>query len=1205
MSLRFVTGSSGAGKSHMVYQELIRESCAHPDRQFLVIVPEQFTMQTQKEIVEMHPRHGTLNLDVLSFNRLAWRVFEEVGGNTLPVLEETGKSLIVQRAAAGVQKELKVLGRTLSRQGSVRQMKSLVSELLQYRVRPEDLEDWIEAQQGRPRLALKLEDIRQVYQAFLDYLEKNYLTAEEIPEILCRVIGESELIKNSVIVLDGFTGFTPVQHQVVRELLVLADRVTVVVTLDPAEPPFGRCGMQNLFYMSREMIRKCTELAKDTHTEIEPVVTVRAGEHSRFAGKDQLRRLEAQLFRYGKRKPAAALQEMKDHTVSEKSCSQNAAPLEQDEVQRRDELPNSNSSHPASALAGADSGEICITEAATPAAEMRIVASRILRMVREEGYRYRDFAVVTGDLATYGREAVNSFDNAGIPCFLDQKQAVMGNLLVEFIRSAIDMEVQNYSYDSVFRFLRTDLTSFTMEEVDELENYCLALGIRSRRQYEETWIRTPENGDPEKLLYWNELRQRFVDETAAFHEGMHERGAAALQRTEVLYAFLVKEELQHAMEDIADAFESGTGRRADPSAAREYRQIYPAVMDMLNKLAEVLGREKMKLSDYQDILDAGFLETSVGLIPPGEDQVMVGDIERTRLKKIRVLFFVGINEGVIPKPVSAKGILSEIDREILQRSDAQLAPTAREEMYRQRFYLYFAMTKPSDRLFLSYSRADRDGTARMPAYLIGVIGKLFPELSVHMQEEDSLTSRLETPAGRMDFMLGELQGILDRLPSAAFPAVARFLLHHPEGRDELLRLLSAARTCHEDGGIGPELARRLYGDVLAGSVTRLEDFAGCAFRHFLDYGLRLSERPEYAFTPADFGTVMHAALERFSRTLKKEKLDWASLEEEDRVRLSDQALEDVVHDYGNTILHSTERNVHMIGRIREMLRTTTWALGEQLRRGDFRPSDFEFAFTDGLNSVSFSLPGGTGLRLHGRIDRLDVCEADGVRYVKVIDYKTGGTTLDMRQLYYGLQLQLVLYMNAALENEQKTHPGLGAEPAGIFYYHIDDPMVKPVEEAGRQEEVLKALKPDGLCRSEREILQLLDRTLDDGVTSSVIPAGFKKDGSLNQHTKAGDKELFAGMQAFASQKTGELGSRIMAGETAASPYQEQDQTACTWCPYLGVCGFDQKIPGFAYRRTDLKSDEEILAEIRHAGETDGSETSDDGKGGAYGSQLDK
>ena len=332
----------------------------------------------------------------------------------------------------------------------------------------------------------------------------------------------------------------------------------------------------------------------------------------------------------------------------------------------------------------------------------------------------------------------------------------MTNQLVEFIRSVMDMMIRNYSYESVFRYLRSGLSDVTPEETDQLENYVLAAGIRGHKMYRETFVRRPKLDREDRMLRYNELREKFLQETEELHEGLHERMGTARRKSEALYRFLVKTRCQEKIKAEQEQFKAGK----DLLSEREYSQIWAYVMGLLDKIVEVLGDEPMKLEDFRDVLESGFQEGRVGLIPPGEDQVTVGDIRRTRLGRIRVLFFVGVNEGIIPQPLAAGGVLSETDREELQKKNIELSPTAREEIYQQRFYLYLSMTKPQDLLYLSFSRTSGGGKPQMPSYLIGVVKKMFPDLEIRNLDADHPAGeRLETPEGRKSLLFEGLSGM--------------------------------------------------------------------------------------------------------------------------------------------------------------------------------------------------------------------------------------------------------------------------------------------------------------------------------------------------------------------------------------------------------------------------------------------------------------
>ena len=610
MSLQFIMGNSGAGKSRYAYEKILAEAARHPEKNYLIVVPEQFTMQTQKELVSLHPAGGILNIDILSFQRLAYRIFEETGGSLYPVLEETGKSLVVKRVAQEKKKELTILGSTLKRTGAVSQMKSLISELKQYQIAPSELDAWAEETGEKKLLAAKLKDTGVIYRAFEEYLENRYVTAEDVLEVLAGKLEESALIKNSEVLVDGFTGFTPVQIGVLGKLFRLCAKVYVTIIMDEREDPYKKAIPHQLFAMSRQLVQQLMKAADEAGCPVEPEIWVRRSGHGRFQPGSTMDQLEQRLFRYGKR-----------------GFSGNG-------IEKRPESgTEAKTGNPAAGYEAKQQG-IYISVAPNPRAELEETVRLIRRMVREDGMRYQDFAVLTGDLSIYGTYAREIFEKCGVPYFVDEKHSVLMNPFVEFLRAAIEMVVQSFSYESVFRYLRCGLSSLNREETDAMENYVLALGIRGLKAYAETWTRGYRSIKPDEVPQRNLLREKFYAEVQPFAEEMKKKDATVRERTEALYALVVQNQIQEKLEERRCQFE----QQGQEAFAKEYSQIYGIVMELLDKIVEVLGDEKMTLAEYQEILEAGFAEASVGIIPPTADQVLIGDNERSRLKDIRVLF---------------------------------------------------------------------------------------------------------------------------------------------------------------------------------------------------------------------------------------------------------------------------------------------------------------------------------------------------------------------------------------------------------------------------------------------------------------------------------------------------------------------------------------------------------------------------------------
>ncbi len=1128
MSLQFIFGNSGAGKSYTLFRSVIEDSIRHPDQSYLVIVPEQFTMQTQKELVRLHPDGGILNIDILSFQRLAYRVFEETGTRVGKVLEETGKNLVLRKIAQERKGELKVLGGNLKKMGYISEIKSLISELTQYAVTEEALADFREKSKEKPHLYYKLCDVQVLYKAFHAYLADQYITAEELLEVLCRVAERSQMIRESVIVLDGFTGFTPIQNMLMQKLMLYAKKVMVTVTIDERENPYHVEGEHQLFYLSKKTVAGLKRLAQEVDVKEEEPVWVHPGEKSRFAAGGELQWLEQNLFRL-----------------------------------RWQRYPQ-------------NSGQISLHILKNPEEEVSWAAGRIRGLIREKNYHYRDFALITGDMESYSPVLERILADYEIPCFLDNKRSILKNPFVEFIRALLEIAEQDFSYESVFRYLRSGLSGMEPEEVDLLENYVLALGVRGAKRWEERFIRSYKGLTEEELEQIDSYRARVVEDLLPFVKIQRKKAVDVRIRTTALYELIAKKGIQGRLA----VFEERFRREHNQVLAKEYHQIYGILMDLLDKLVDLLGEEELTIREYTEILEAGFAEVRVGVIPPGVDQVMAGDMERTRLKDVKVLFFLGVNEGSVPKNMSRAGLLSDMEREQLRISGMELAPTAREQGYIQRFYLYLNLTKPSDQLYLSCTLLDSGGKALRPSYLMNVMKRLFPELELKQETVQRENGLPRTEREGVRLLIEGLKEYREGRGSAQFYELYRWYAKQERYEEKLTQLLDGAFSAHQDTKLGKAVAHALYGTVLENSVTRLEQYAACAYAHFLMYGLKLSEREQYEFAPVDMGNIFHETLEAFSKKLDASDYTWKTLPREVADEWVEECLASLTVDYGNTVLNSSARNSYMIRRMARILKRTVWALGEQIRKGMFTPENYEISFSgvSDLEAINIELSPEEQLKLRGRIDRVDTCEDAEHVYVKVIDYKSGTTSFQLLALYHGLQLQLVIYLNAAMELMKKEHPDKEVLPAGVLYYQIQDPVLDTDgEEADVTARVLEKLKPNGLINGDPEIIKRLDQSMPG--RSQVLPIAYNKDGSLRAGSPVASGEQFAALSRYVNRKIRKIGSEVLDGRMDVNPYELKGKTACDYCAYSGVCGLDSKTGGFHRRRLPIFGDDEIWKRI--------------------------
>ena len=1127
MSLRFYFGPSGSGKSHRIYEEIMQRAAQEPGRNFLIIVPDQFTMQTQKDLVMRSDRGGILNIDVLSFGRLSHRILEEVGTKEMPVLDDTGKSLVLQKIAADLKEQLPAMGSLLHKQGYIHEVKSAISEFMQYGISTQDMDKLIASAEKRGALAMKLRDLKTLYRGFQDYIRDHFITTEETLDVLRRSLVKSKILPDSVVVFDGFTGFTPIQNRLIQELMRVCEETIVTVTIGEEEDPYQMDGEQKLFHLSKKTVADLVKLAAEAEVTRGEDVFVKGGPN-RFTEAPALCYLEQNLFRY-QYEPYM-------------------------EKQR----------------------EIRMFEALSPREEVHQTALYIRKLIREEGLTYRDIAVVIGDLEGYASYVETEFGQLEIPCFIDRTRGIILNPMIEYIKSALQLYIKDFSYDTVFHFLRSGMVDISREEIDELENYVIRTGARGYRTYSRLFTRRTEEMQQgsgqedteraeETMERLNRIRQQFADTVEILHMAPW---AKAGEYVDHLYDFLEQNQVQQKLLNYQQQFE----QEGDLAKAREYAQIYRLVMDLLDQIYGLLGEEEISLQEFADILDAGFGEITVGTIPQNVDRIVVGDMERTRLKQVKVLFFLGVNDGNIPKNASKGGIISDMDREFLIESGTEMAPSPRQQMYIQRLYLYLNMTKPSERLYLSYAKVNSDGKGIRPSYLIDTVRKLFPQLAVEYPQN---RSRLEQIEGRQEgarYLAEELReyadGTLREEERQDFYLMYRAYEADPEGRD---RLTAAAFRRYKESGLSRIVARALYGRQLENSVSRLETYAACACRHFLQYGLSLQEREEFGFEVSDMGNVYHAVLENFAGKLAESGRTWWDFDENFATQAIKEAVEGYDATYGETVLYSSARNEYAITRMSRILTRTVLTLQQHLKQGSFQPDDYElsFRFAEDLDSIHVDLSEEEKMHLQGRIDRIDVSEDAEHVYVKVIDYKSGNKKFDLAALYYGLQLQLVVYMNAAMELESRKHPDKEIVPAALLYYHIDDPTIEtPVELTQEQinEEILTKLRMNGVVNSDPAVVERLDRFLQD--KSKVIPVEKKKDGSFSARSGILSREELQVVSAYVDTKIRQIGREILDGKIAANPYEKGNEEACTYCAYKKVCGFDGSIPGYEKRQLE-------------------------------------
>lgn len=1137
MSLSLIVGSSGSGKSTNIYSRIIQESMENKDKNYLVIVPEQYTMSTQRLLVSMHPNKCIMNIDVLSFNRLAYRVFEELGTAMQSVLDDTGKSLVIRKLVNNKLSDIKALRNNITRVSYITQIKSLISEMTQYNITPEKLQEMMSSPVMSESFRRKASDLLVIYQAFLDFIEGRYVTTESILSTLNEMLDSSEIVTGSTVVLDGFTGFTPIQYQLVEHMLRICDEVAVTITADENTALFEVKSEDDVFAMSSEFAVKLNQIAKRIGTEINEPVYI-SDENGWLSHNPALQFLERNIFR-------------------------------NDLQFEGEEAPES----------------IKLTSLRSPRDELKYLAITINKLVRN-GMRYKDIAVVAPNMENYRYLLPGIWSDYQIPFFIDAKTEILFHPMSEAIDSLFDIFDNDFRKEDVFRFLRTDLTALENDEIDFLENYIIATGIRGKKKYFHPFaIRSNQFKSDEDLIRVNEIRSKFIQPFIDFDNAVGKTDIVRNIAT-ALYKFLIYFDVEGKIKERGNLYQENN----NAIKAKEYSQIYPIIMDILDKMVNILDQETMKLDEFHDIYEAGLSAASIGVIPPANDSVILGDIERTRLSNIKVLFCLGASDDAIPKKVENGGILSQLEREQLLEQGFELAPSDRQKSFRQRFYLYLMLTKPNEQLYITMPRVDADGKSVNPSYLVEVFTKMFPQVSLVEIEEFDISDRLLSKSSAVNYLIELItQAMSEGLDGLSVEKQRTFkdLIEWVKSEDinTLDTILSGAFYQHVPESVEKDIMLAVNeafnsDETVSGSISRFELYNECAYKYFLTYILNLQEREKFELSSMDMGNFYHEAIQRYSDNLKADGKKWKDVSEAERDAYLNTAFNQTFESMQKVSTLEDFTQKYIVESMRETLRHTVEIITTQVSRGEFEPAFFEEKIKAEIrDSDNDELVA----NLKGKVDRIDLTDSDDIA-VRIIDYKSSGHKLDLDECLYGLSMQLPIYMSVVLDKLKEKYPNATLHPSAMLYYEMAN---KYVERTGNlaedAEERLKLSRMEGLLSSEETDLFANDSTvgIEDGQSqkSSIVPYGVKKSGDMDAYTNAVSLDGINTVLKYARHSAAETAKLIIDGDFECAPARLGNIDACKYCGFKSVCHFNENEEGFKARNLEKHGDKKTVIEL--------------------------
>lgn len=1129
MSIRIIYGRSGTGKTSYIFDEISKN--INNGRKKYIITPEQFSFSAEKELMvnvkKQQNSEAVISAEVLTFARMAYRVSSEVGKQNKVNLSAPGKAMLIYSILTNKKNTFKFLNKNSN---NIDMVLTQITELKKHGVSVQNLEELKNKTQNK-YLESKLEDIYNVYSQYENKLEKSYIDENDALSILYEQLDSTNMFDNTEIYIDEFVGFTKQEYKIIEKLLEKAYRVTVNITTNNLE--FNKNMANDIFYSNKETAQKLQNIAELVNCKKEKNICIE--EFKRFKN-EELRHLEQNLYSYPCKK-------------------------------YKNEVKNVN-----------------LFLANNQYSEIEEVAKNIIKLVKNEGYRYREIAVITKNIDVYSNLCKAIFNKYDIPVYIDEKRDLSQNVLVKYLIAILDVFSKNWSYDSVINYTKAGFLNIKKEEEYLLENYALKWDVKGSKWYKEDWnFKDSQEVGIEKIEQINILRRKITRPLLKLKEKLS-GNKTAKHISKNLYDFFIENEIDKILQTKIEELKN----EGKVNLAAEYETSWKIIMQVLDEIVLVFGNENITFENYMQILKIGLKQSKLGTIPMAQDQVTVGDVDRSRSHKIRATFIIGLNDGMFPSVNKAEGFLNDEDRKQIKENGVELAKGTLERIYEDNFNIYKAFTTAEEKIFISYSSSNMDGKGLRPSILIIRIKKIFENIS----EQSDIVNRkseLVTEENIFDELLVNLRNFRDgnEIDKIWFE-VYNIYSKNPKWASKLNEAIKALNYVSSSEKINVNNIEKLYGNKLKTSVSKLESYANCPFSYYLKYGLKLNDKEMLKVENVDTGTFMHDVIDTFFSVIEEKNLNIKEISEDEL----DEILTDIVDEKlklnKNYIFVSTAKYKVLIKRLQRVIKLSIKYIIQTIKQSQFEVfgHEVEFGGKGKYKPITINLENGKTAEIVGKIDRVDILKQPDGNYVRIIDYKSSIHNIDLNKVVGGLQLQLITYLNETCKVEDFI-------PAGVLYFSLLDKKYsadKMLSEDEIKEKIRQEFKMKGLILADVNIIKSMDTNIENEPKqiSKIIPAGLTKSGEINKMSSgsAVTKAQFEYLQKYTNKVIKEISNNIFSGNIEIRPaYNSKTKsTPCEYCKYKSICRFDNQNPKSSYRFINNLNKEAILEKIKEEGE---------------------
>ena len=1124
MGLKIIYGRAGSGKSNYCFSEVAKLIEKEDEKKIYIITPEQFSFTAEKKLMdemENLKSKAVISAEVITLSRMAYRVMGEIGGLNKTNLSKCGKAMLIYSILSNNKKNLKFLGKS---DENIDLSMRAITEFKKHGVSALDLTNEIDKTDDI-YLKTKLQDMACIYENFEEKIANNYIEETDLLDILANNLEKVDLIKNSIIFIDEFAGFTYQEYEVIKKMITLAKEVNITICTDNLD--LNTNPDTDIYYANKVTVKKLLKLVKENNLKLEEPIEL--NKCYRFK-TEELLHLSNNLYNVKSTKYVKNVDNLK------------------------------------------------LFLAKNEYSEIEEIAKRIQKLVSKNNLRYKDISIITKNIESYAPLVRAIFRQYDIPVFIDEKRDLNQNIIVQYVLSILSVLNRNFTSEDVFSYIKLGFLDIEKEEIFKLENYCNKWGITLNKWKKDFVYELDNENKKNEVQRLNEIRKEIINPLLKLQEKIKEEKTAE-NITKLLYKFLISQNIEEkVIEKIKDL-----EVKNKIELAKEYKESYQIILDVLDEIVLIFKDDKMTIDKYEKILKIGLRNSGLGKIPGTQDQVILGDVDRSRSHKVDVVFIIGLNDGNFPSNNKDEGFLNDNDREILKEDGIELAKTTLEQLYDDKFNIYKAFTTAEKQLYLSYSSSDKDGKSQRPSILITQIKKMFPSLK---EESDVVTKKYEIVNKEVTYQ--ELIENISKLKKKEkiediWYEIYNYYKNQEGWKEELDRDLKAINYSNLPTDIKKENIDKLYGNTLKTSVSRLEQYRRCPFSYYLQYGLKLKEKETLKVQSMDTGSFMHETIDNFFDYVREEGLELSEIDEEKIFEIVSNIVEENLKLSKNIIFTATTKYKILVRRLKKIISKALKYIIETIVYSDFsiEGTEVEFGEKGKYKPIILNLENGKRVEITGKIDRIDTATKDEGKYLRIIDYKSSAKDIDLNEVYAGLQIQLLTYTDAICRQEDII-------PAGIFYFSLLEQMAnKRIEEDKIEEEIRKKFKMKGLIIADVKIIKMNDNTLNVG-TSKIIPAGITSSGEINKKdTKGVKQEEFKILQDYIYKTIKDISKEILSGKIDLKPFNKKGKTPCEYCAYKSICGFNTHLEGNKYNYIDQKSKDNILIKMKNETKGDG------------------